>query len=935
MAETPQKVDAIAPDGTIGKVDAAKAAKAAKLGYQILTPEQAKAHALRREASSPTGVALGALETAASGLTLGLSRHAEAALGVDPEASAARRDVLGGVGTAIEIASGIAPAIATGGTSAAASGGSALRAVLGATPAGMVARGAATVGRAVAPRAGLAAAALARGAIEGAAQGAATEIDEAALEDRELIGEQLLASGLLGAVLGAGGEVVLGHLVPKALGGGLGKVGRHADTLWQRAGGAPLGKSTVRELDRPGAGLFGSALSTPTIDAGSRLWADAAGLARGVDRDVAAGHMADILKRGGESDFAKYLGRESEYVDEAGKAIAKGVSDVNAAHARILERFGGEAKLKNLEPHLADVDHARAMVEGQRAGDALSEQVAKMVRDQERLGGAKYHQPDLEVLADATTRLRSELATARKTKGLRARTKNAKSDAAATFHALERFKRDIGVLGEKRGWWEKGQLAGQDPRTLDMADAGKDLYGKVRATLEDESIFGKAAVVQRETNSAHAAAIAARKQMRGVMRAMFRPDGTVDTSAAVQLARNFGREKGLSKHVQFDNAMRAEEQLYATLEKHYDIDGDMRAAIADARTSLRQMRGSLDERAKAAKVIGDYQAMRGAETGDSVSTPWAGLASPMAGAGAGFALGGLPGAAIGGALGAIMSPATSLRTLAGIARFSERISKRSAESVSGFFERSMSRAKAIPRKAKRALAVSAELTGKIVPRSGVLAARAIRRRSAEERDEMHARTEALAADPEAMLREFDRHLWELDEIAPTVAARARQQGAAAIQYLRRTMPPAHESMATGRRLLDPYEVARYERRVYAVRHPLETIDLLAAGRMTREHVDALREVYPAIYADLVRRTYAEVVTRRAAGDPLPAEARSHLTVLLGSPADDLLSPAAVADLQRGPGPGPGPEAPQARPVSRRVDIDQGRYAAPTSGIGEE
>lgn len=205
-------------------------------GFRLESPEEAREEEIQKKYGSTGQQLLTGAETAASALTLGLSTHAERALGVPAEDIAGREEanpISAGVGTAVGIA---APLIASGGLSGAAAGtrAAAVRGAAELTAPALISRVGTAVGKgakALLPGAeglvgqmavkGLAAGAA--GAAEGALYSAGTVIHEQALGNPHLTAQSALSEvglsaalfGGLGA-LGAAGSVGLGRAVTRA-----------------------------------------------------------------------------------------------------------------------------------------------------------------------------------------------------------------------------------------------------------------------------------------------------------------------------------------------------------------------------------------------------------------------------------------------------------------------------------------------------------------------------------------------------------------------------------------------------------------------------------------------------------------------------------------------------------------------------------------------
>jgi hypothetical protein len=90
------------------------------------------------------------------------------------------------------------------------------------------------------------------------------------------------------------------------------------------------------------------------------------------------------------------------------------------------------------------------------------------------------------------------------------------------------------------------------------------------------------------------------------------------------------------------------------------------------------------------------------------------------------------------------------------------------------------------------------------------------------------------------------------------------------------------------------ELSAFARRLEAVKDPTFVLDTMAAGTVTREHLEALREVYPELHAELRGKVLERVASRMA---PVTYQQRLALGFLLGEPTDSSTTPAAVAFYQ--------------------------------------
>ena len=226
------KVKIARADTELGTIDESELEAAQASGFRVVDETEATEIKTRREAQSGTGMVTGLAEAGARGLSLGLSDVALTELGVDAAGMEARRENLGTLGTGAEIVGAVAPSLVSGGAGAV---GTAARL----TPAGLAARGGASLGRGVSAALGGGRAAglaglSAAGAVEGALQGAGQVLSEDALGDRELSAERMLA--------GAGRGAALGGLI----GGGVGAAGMGLASVAR--GGQRVSRAAVERL---------------------------------------------------------------------------------------------------------------------------------------------------------------------------------------------------------------------------------------------------------------------------------------------------------------------------------------------------------------------------------------------------------------------------------------------------------------------------------------------------------------------------------------------------------------------------------------------------------------------------------------------------------------------------------------------------------------
>jgi hypothetical protein len=91
-----------------------------------------------------------------------------------------------------------------------------------------------------------------------------------------------------------------------------------------------------------------------------------------------------------------------------------------------------------------------------------------------------------------------------------------------------------------------------------------------------------------------------------------------------------------------------------------------------------------------------------------------------------------------------------------------------------------------------------------------------------------------------------------------------------------------------------FEIAQFSRYVAAVEDPASVIERVADGSLTPEDAEALRSVYPELYADMQRQLIEKLPELR---EQLPYQRRLMLSIFFGVPVDPAMSPDVLAVLQ--------------------------------------
>ena len=110
------------------------------------------------------------------------------------------------------------------------------------------------------------------------------------------------------------------------------------------------------------------------------------------------------------------------------------------------------------------------------------------------------------------------------------------------------------------------------------------------------------------------------------------------------------------------------------------------------------------------------------------------------------------------------------------------------------------------------------------------------------------------------------------------------------------------------------ERAAFIRKFDAVHDPASVLTDAAAGRMTADQVDAIRAVYPRLYAEIVEKARAKLADTK---HPLDYAEKLQVGLLLGIPADPSMDPGFVALMQSSYVEQPKTQAPEGPPKKSR------------------
>jgi hypothetical protein len=150
-------------------------------------------------------------------------------------------------------------------------------------------------------------------------------------------------------------------------------------------------------------------------------------------------------------------------------------------------------------------------------------------------------------------------------------------------------------------------------------------------------------------------------------------------------------------------------------------------------------------------------------------------------------------------------------------------------------------------------------------------------------------------------RAIEQKIGNIASVAPNAAVGMAAALSRGNQYLQQVAPTGlvdTESLVPHlqKPLVDPVSLAKFARAVQVVEDPLSVLDELEAGTLTRDHVQALRNVYPEVYQD-IRMKFADELSKLKA--PPPYERRIQMGTLFELATDKSLRPSSIATVQQG------------------------------------
>ncbi len=867
-------------------------------GSRLATQAETNERALSREYGEGVGNELrtGA-EATARAATLGLSDALIGEIGGDDARTGLRerreRNKLSDTaGTVLGIG---ATALATGG-----SGG--LAKALSATPAGLALKAGAAIehGIGATTMLGRAGALAAGGALEGAVFGAGEGVTDWALnpDAQERTAERLMAS-----VAERGGKgALLGGLAAGGLSLTAGTIGKGGKAALNRIKAA-LGKgesTAAREGLEAEAGQLGRASSSAKGEGSTTSSSSVSQRGRAAVDDTTTvelelsvqpkirgkGPLQELVD--GVTARERFAARQQRATTE----ISGDVTEIARTADELFGRTGGvERKQKRLAqifkedpPANLDVVNGETLARLEALDDELAAAGTEVhIYEKRGLQGFKAVREDIGQIAGQMRIARNA------------------DELAANVRGLDRLKQR---LGQVRNSLESGMN-----RDASAAALMNKHYESLRLFLEDASVLGEgAAALQKENNAAitgyldyarsfdsHFALEGSHRTSKSV-RDPFQRVAEADPQKIGSALKGLGKaESAKVEEVLITGAQRQVDML-ETLAKNYDLSPAELAKVQAAKKAAKRIVGHADE-LKSLQVKGDRWDDMIARLGD---IPWVGgqLAKLKVSTARGLSLA-MEGAAEAGAGAVVDTVADASAQASAINAAGDRL---------GAMQRIYIAAQTVGQKVSAATERYARTMGSAGSRAAAIAAsttdaRAASKERKAEFDKSYAAVKDFQRNPEAAVRRAFRTQASLGTTAPILANTYAQKTIQAAAFLSTKLPgsdPQAHLFATDPSDVQPPphisddEIREYMKYQNAVERPLTLLDELEAGRVRPQTVEAVKAVYPRLYADIQNGILESMAS--AEKDP-PYRARLQLGVLFDLPTDASLEPEFLAMLQ--------------------------------------
>ncbi len=662
------------------------------------------------------------------------------------------------------------------------------------------------------------------GGLEGAPLNVVAAQDQAYIENRKLTGEMAVSAGLHGLLIGGGLGVGLrgaGELI------GAGK-----EAVASRFAKPATGEDAVRVAEQK----FGEA--APGL---RDAFSNASGAVSAKDPEVIRKFIAGTPEGAAARKVAVF---EGDSIREAAKReFVQNVDEMGSATRNLTEEWRGPMKASNVEKTIAKGEGAFTA-----QSDEAINQLSTIRKNIHEMSGADA------ALTLGERRQLNKLADVAKSAETKAAQAIEAGDGARVFQVLDEYKQNLGAIAKQAGG--KAQSLGREL---------EGMHEGLRQSLENESVWGAAGSMQKSVNADFSKWL---KSNEIFEQRFMSPTGEVDPLNPWRTLK--GADSGKA-HTYIEGLTSAKNDLdHQLVKRHIANTKDLAASLAKA--------GELtpEKAAELSKVIKAAEGLEGTATKAekslvlsnqlrSLEKMESGSAGSFMGAAGGAVLGGMfsgddrssgasVGATIGAVLGGLRNPGLMVRRMAMIERMAERANVSIDGSLNKLFagiEGAGAKIRSAGAAVKGAVTPSAlELfQGKYPTPELAYKARAQEVLDADANYGQRIRDNAAHVFGNSF--DADPHAVGAAVVATTKAVKLLADKMPGGLVQTQSLTPMSTKTAPSR-----MDIQQYAMLHTAVTQPLTVIADISKGTVTRDQIDAIAEVHPALIQH-VRMTVLE------------------------------------------------------------------------------
>jgi hypothetical protein len=385
----------------------------------------------------------------------------------------------------------------------------------------------------------------------------------------------------------------------------------------------------------------------------------------------------------------------------------------------------------------------------------------------------------------------------------------------------------------------------QTPQQIAASKATNKLRDGVISLLEDESVWGRPAVMQQKMNSAYTEFEDARKAFSKYFKSQFGEKWRVDANKVLKYARKQGTPEAMDAAEALDLYLSSSNRLRDVIA---EFGGPGKLGKMAAEKGEAALRSTLDDMAK----LRTFEELGGSTQARLRFGP-------------GF---GLPG--VGGLLSMINPTGKFAVQVIGAAE--RALQKTNTEWMKGVGAAVSALSSSVP----ASLATTVKDLG-----------------TAQARGEEIL---ALAGNPTAMAEAVSEATGQLQIAAPKAAAQMQEQMARTVQYLAQKVPGNPTQGMLGAEEWNPSdsELAIWNRHLVAADRPMVLVEDLRAGNLAPETVETVKTLYPNFYSKTVAAVLQSVAEKKI---KVSFDKRVQLSILTGQPVESSLRPDTLLALQ--------------------------------------